>query len=36
VATWALAMFSWRAFRIEQRFGSGAPRRPRELPEAAD
>ena len=36
VATWALAMFAWRAFRIEQRFGSGAPRRPRELPEAAD
>jgi high-affinity nickel-transport protein len=36
VATWALAMFAWRAFRIEQRFGSRAPRRPRELPEAAD
>jgi len=36
VATWALAMFAWRAFRIEQRFASRAPRRPRELPEAAD
>jgi len=36
VATWALAMFAWRAFRIEQRFGSRAPRRPRELPEAVE
>ena len=35
-ATWALAMFSWRAFRIEQRFGGRAPRGPRELPEAVD
>jgi high-affinity nickel-transport protein len=35
-ATWGLAMFAWRAFRIEQRFGGRAPRRPRELPEAVD
>ena len=32
-ATWAVAVFVWRAFGIERRFGA---HRPRELPEAAD
>jgi nickel/cobalt transporter (NiCoT) family protein len=31
--TWVLALFVWRAFGIERRFGA---RRPRELPEAAE
>ena len=36
VATWVLAVFVWRAFRIEQRFTGRALRGSQELPEAAE
>jgi nickel/cobalt transporter (NiCoT) family protein len=36
VATWAIALFVWRAFRIEQRFPGPGLRRSGELSEAAE
>jgi high-affinity nickel-transport protein len=36
VATWAVALFVWRAFRIEQRFPGAGLRCSGELPEAAE
>ncbi len=35
-ATWALALFAWRAFRIEQKFPDPGPRRTAQLGEATE